>query len=207
MAGHDLSLQRVTPPTDTASEASLSAHIARFSARLRSHGIDLSLSDEIDALLALQLVDIRTEEQVFLALRTALKVKRRHWSIFNLIFDRMWRQAEGLAALPNPPENERKAAGRLPCRIRLTERTPTKDEVEESNDRNKAGGYTPEEQMRHKTFDECTHIAVRMEFKASCEIIIVQIRSPVKLDYVTTDNCIDSLFKNSVKLDICRKIC
>ena len=156
MAGHDLSLQRVTPPTDTASEASLSAHIARFSARLRSHGIDLSLSDEIDALLALQLVDIRTEEQVFLALRTALKVKRRHWSIFNLIFDRMWRQAEGLAALPNPRENERKAAGRLPCRIRLTERTPTKDEVEESNDRNKAGGYTPEEQMRHKTFDECT---------------------------------------------------
>ena len=156
MAGHDLSLQRVTPPTDTASEASLSAHIARFSARLRSHGIDLSLSDEIDALLALQLVDIRTEEQVFLALRTALKVKRRHWSIFNLIFDRMWRQAEGLAALPNPRENERKAAGRLPCRIRLTERTPTKGEVEESNDRNKAGGYTPEEQMRHKTFDECT---------------------------------------------------
>ena len=156
MAGHDLSLQRVTPPTDTASEASLSAHIARFSARLRSHGIDLSLSDEIDALLALQLVDIRTEEQVFLPLRTALKVNRRHWSIFNLIFDRMWRQAEGLAALPNPRENERKAAGRLPCRIRLTERTPTKDEVEESNDRNKAGGYTPEEQMRHKTFDECT---------------------------------------------------
>ncbi len=156
MAGHDLSLQRVTPPTDTASEASLSAHIARFSARLRSHGIDLSLSDEIDALLALQLVDIRTEEQVFLALRIALKVNRRHWSIFNLMFDRMWRQAEGLAALPNPRENERKAAGRLPCRIRLTERTPTKDEVEESNDRNKAGGYTPEEQMRHKTFDECT---------------------------------------------------
>jgi hypothetical protein len=156
MASYDLSLPRVKPPTITASEASLSAHIARFAARLRSHGIDLSLSDEVDGLLALQLVDIRTEEEVFLALRTALKVNRQHWSIFNLIFDQMWRHAESLTAFPEPRETERKTTGRVPFRFRPTERTPTRDEVGESNERNNAGGYTPEEQMRHKTFDECT---------------------------------------------------
>ena len=156
MASYDLSLPRVKPPTTTASEASLSAHIARFAARLRSHGIELSLSDEVDGLLALQLVDIRTEEEVFLALRTALKVNRQHWSIFNLIFDQMWRHAESLTAFPEPRETERKTTGRVPFRFRPTERTPTRDEVGESNERNNAGGYTPEEQMRHKTFDECT---------------------------------------------------
>ncbi|MEC7901050.1 MAG: hypothetical protein VX385_04395, partial [Acidobacteriota bacterium] len=156
MVSHDLSLPRVKPPTTSASEASLSAHIARFAARLRSHGIDLSLSDEVDSLLALQLVDIGNDEEVLLALRTALKVNRQHWSIFNLIFDQMWRHAESLAALPEPRGNKQKTAGRVPFRFRHRERTPTRDEVGGNNECNNAGGYTPEEQMRHKTFDECT---------------------------------------------------
>ena len=120
MASYDLSLPRVKPPTTTASEASLSAHIARFAARLRSHGIELSLSDEVDGLLALQLVDIRTEEEVFLALRTALKVNRQHWSIFNLIFDQMWRHAESLTAFPEPRENERKTTISASKRVKLS---------------------------------------------------------------------------------------
>ena len=143
-----------TPP-ETAPDASLTAHVARFARRLRAGGIDLSAGDQADAVRALELVDIGDIDEVFLALRMALKIDRQHWTLFSLMFDRMWRHPDSAATSiePRPDEGE---AGRSGFEIRRAEPAPVGEGGPERIDLDNAAGYSPDAQLRHKTFDECT---------------------------------------------------
>lgn len=156
MPDQPLSVPQVGTPPATVSDASLSAHVARFARQLRAQSINLSFADEADALLALQLVDIGSKEEVLIALRTVLKIDRRHWRIFNLMFDQMWCRAESTATSMGPGTEGLEATGQLAFEIRRAETTLANDEAEKRTGPNNTAGYTPEAQLRHKTFDECT---------------------------------------------------
>jgi uncharacterized protein len=73
--------------------------IVPLAATLRAHGIAASVRDEIDAAVALPLVDRDDREEVRVALRIALKIQRPHWSTFDRIFASFW---SGRVPSPEP---------------------------------------------------------------------------------------------------------
>ena len=83
----------------------IAARLARFAGRLRERGVGVTVSDEIDAVAALLLVDFSDRDEVRYALRTALKVLRSDWDTFDELLQDFW-AAEGPPAqsLPRPPE-------------------------------------------------------------------------------------------------------
>jgi hypothetical protein len=140
----------VTAPDD------LAAHLARFAGALRDRGVPIGIGDEIDAMIALTLVDVSDRGEVRLALRAALKVRRRDWAVFDELFDRLW-----VDAAHRTPSPSRAAAARSTGGIR---RRPTARESSEtephdlppgSRDGN-APGYSPDVLLRRKPFDECS---------------------------------------------------
>ena len=136
-------------------DRNLVAHLARFSGQLRSRGIDISLGDEIDAARALGLIDIGDVDEVQRALQTALRIGPRDATLFNLLFDRMWRRRDGALdsaaespAAPNAPGFEIRTA---------LETLATQNEPEPpEHDRGDHPGYSPQAMLRRKAFDECT---------------------------------------------------
>jgi len=138
-----------------ASDASLTAHIAHFARRLRVRGIDLSAGDQADAVRALQLVDIADIDEVFFTVRTTLKIDRHHWAIFSRMFDSMWRRPDSTATCGEARPDDRDA-GQTAFGIRLAQPARVGDDDANWIDRDDAAGYSPDEQLRHKTFDECT---------------------------------------------------
>jgi len=62
------------------------AQLARFAGALRSCGVRVGLTDEIDAAAALSLVDLLDRSEVHRALRIAFKLPRGAWEIFDRLF-------------------------------------------------------------------------------------------------------------------------
>jgi uncharacterized protein with von Willebrand factor type A (vWA) domain len=79
----------------------LIAHLAAFARRLRGRGVGVGLSEEVDGAAALALVDLLDQEEVRSALRTALKVRRSDWGVFDELFSAFW--LGDMAALPGSP--------------------------------------------------------------------------------------------------------
>ena len=128
--------------------------MARFGRALRQRNVEIGLGDETDSLEALQLIDIGDADDVYYALRTALKIDRRHWGTFDLLFDRMWRRGDreldhdpfpGSDAISERPAFELRRSGPAPP-----------DSVDATPEGDTAAGYSPEARLRTKTFDECT---------------------------------------------------
>jgi len=68
----------------------LTAQLAKFAAALRSHGIRVGLGDELDAGIALTLVDLLDRQEVHRALRIAFKVPHEAWATFDKLFEEYW---------------------------------------------------------------------------------------------------------------------
>ncbi len=168
--------------------------MARFGRALRARGVEVSIGDETDALGALQLIDIGDTDDVYYALRTVLKIDRRHWNAFNLLFDRMWRRAQDEPGREPFPVASREAE-RPAFEIRRADPSPAEDTestdtVEQSD---KTEGYSPEARLRSKTFDECTpqdladmqrlldRLARRLASRASRRLVPVPHRGIVDL--------------------------
>ena len=77
----------------------LAAQLARFAGALRCQGIRVGLGDELDAGIALTLVDLLDREEVHRALRIAFKVPREAWEAFDKLFEEYW----GGAGTSQPP--------------------------------------------------------------------------------------------------------
>ena len=75
---------------DRMTAVDLVAHVAAFAGALRERGVRTGLSDEADAVAALTLVDLADREEVRLALKTALKIRRRDAGTFEELFARLW---------------------------------------------------------------------------------------------------------------------
>jgi uncharacterized protein with von Willebrand factor type A (vWA) domain len=127
----------------------VAAALAGFAGALRTHGIRVGMADEIDAAVALTLVDLLDRAEVRRGLRIALKVPRDAWAAFDRLFDEHW----GGAAVPDVPvpppayPGERRGARWRwdGARVRLELPEPTPEGGEAS--------YSPKALLRQKPFD------------------------------------------------------
>jgi uncharacterized protein with von Willebrand factor type A (vWA) domain len=131
--------------------SSLVRHLARFAGALRQRGVGVSLSDEADGLMALTLIDLSDRDEVRRALRATLKIRQRDATVFEELFDLLWRVHHESSNPPVPPPGlpvqSRPKSGKLPGR-----------QAEESEETAAAlgeeVGYSPEAVLRRKSFEE-----------------------------------------------------
>lgn len=135
-------------------------HLAGFAGALRARRVRVSLSDEVDAATALTLVDLLDREEVQYALRTALKVRRRDWTVFDEEFRRLWVEGETPArpaparrppSSPNPAPRAPLPRAGAPSLAKMSAAAP----ASESPDGERPG-YSPDVLLRRKPFDQCT---------------------------------------------------
>ena len=137
----------------------IAARLARFAGRLRERGVGVTVSDEIDAVAALLLVDFSDRDEVRYALRTALKVLRSDWDTFDELLQDFWAAedppAQSLPRPPEPPSRPRPARSVPTPQWRLMQargqlagergrETPTGD----------TPGYSSDVLLRRKPFDD-----------------------------------------------------
>ncbi len=132
-------------------------HVARFARLLRDRGVALGVGDEIDAVRALSLVDLLDREEMQRALRTALKIRRHQWAIFDAAFDEFWEgrfvpRTPGVpppvAAVPRAGASRGTDSPDLAGRVAAAEAPDTPDEGDQP-------GYSPQALLRRRPFDEC----------------------------------------------------
>ena len=135
---------------------SLVSHAARFARALRERGVRVSLSDEVDAVAALALVDVSDRDEVRRALAAALKIRPRDAAAFHELFDAFWSSGEapGTVGADERRSPDRAVPGR---RIRGSRaRKPSTEVVERETLEGDSPGYSPEALLRNKSLEECT---------------------------------------------------
>ncbi|MGH9316997.1 MAG: vWA domain-containing protein [Thermoanaerobaculia bacterium] len=139
------------------SEDDLVVHLARFAGALRERGIPVGLSDEVDGVSALTLVDLSDRGEVERALRTALKIRRRDWEAFDELFRRFW-GSQGATADPIEQPTRTASDRGSPLRrfVQRHEARPGEGEPQTGSADGNTPGYSPEVLLRRKPFDQCT---------------------------------------------------
>ena len=133
----------------------LVTHVARFGAALRARQLRVGLSDEADAVRALTLVDLSDRGEVRLALRTALKIRRRDWELFDELFASFWSgrlptaRAQQLSFL-------RALSGPRGAPLRLGSAKVGEVSIDAPEGEGELPGYSSEVLLRKKPFDQCT---------------------------------------------------
>jgi uncharacterized protein len=133
----------------------LVVHVAAFARELRERGIAAGLSDEVDAVAALTLVDLSDRAEVHRALSTALKIRRRDRAVFDELFERLW-GAEAAGTSPDrrtaAPSPRGGPVGR--SSVGVAARDGVESNAVASDGR--LPGYSPEVLLRRKPFDQCS---------------------------------------------------
>jgi uncharacterized protein with von Willebrand factor type A (vWA) domain len=131
----------------------LVGHVAQFAKALRERGVRAGLSDEIDAVRALTLVDLSDREEVRRALRIALKIRPRDAETFEELFENLWGSRDEKRAVRNRPPKDRRGPVRpgkvLPAAL-------SAEKIERESVTGDTPGYSPEALLRRKPFDECS---------------------------------------------------
>ena len=60
--------------------------ILRFANLLRNNGVPVHTANELDAIAALQFIDINSRFEFYMALKTTLLVSNRYFPVFDLLF-------------------------------------------------------------------------------------------------------------------------
>jgi len=128
----------------------LPAHMARFAAALRARGVRVGLSDEVDAVTALSLVDVLDRDEVRRALSTALKIQPRDRAAFDELFHRFF-----AVAADRPTGSSTHRAGSPAPKPTGAPSGDRGDRNSEAADGTKPG-YSPERLLRRRPFDECS---------------------------------------------------
>ena len=129
------------------------AQLARFAGALRSRGIRVGLSEEIDAAAALALVDLLDRAEVHRTLRIALRLPRDAWDLFDRLFEEYWdgRRAPRHPAIDHALERE----SRAPAQWRWDgERVRLELPEERERPQGDTPGYSPLALLRRKPFEE-----------------------------------------------------
>ncbi len=140
------------------SERDLLAHLVGFAGALRARRVRVGLSDEVDAAMALTLVDLLDRAEVYHALRTALRIRRRDWSVFDEEFHRLWLDRETAVGTAPPPRRSTNPTPRAPRpRGGIDALAPLGADAPESETPDgEHPGYSPDVLLRRKPFDQCT---------------------------------------------------
>jgi hypothetical protein len=136
----------------------LVTHMARFAGALRGRGLRVGLSDEVDGVSALTLVDVGDRGEVQRALRIALKIRRRDREAFDELFGRLW-CGEGADVPKQERPPARPMAGRASVPLRWGQSQiggRGEGDSEQDAAAGDAPGYSPEVLLRRKPFDACT---------------------------------------------------
>lgn len=134
----------------------LVGHLARFARALRGRGVGVGLSEEVDGAAALMLVDLLDQDEARSALRTALRIRRTDWDVFDELFQGFWVDGE-LAAPPPPSRIARPArAPSLPRGETVRALPPGEAAPRGEADDGEQPGYSPDVLLRRKPFDQCT---------------------------------------------------
>ncbi len=132
-------------------------HLARFAGLLRARGVGVRIGDEIDAARALSLVDVLDRDEMHRALRTALKVRRHQWPVFDAAFEEFWlgrpvaragRAQPPAAAVPKARPSGRRSES-------VTDSMAAADAPETPSEGDQPG-YSPQALLRRRPFEECT---------------------------------------------------
>jgi uncharacterized protein with von Willebrand factor type A (vWA) domain len=131
----------------------LVAQLARFAGALRSRGVRVGLSEEIDAAAALALVDLLDRAEVHRTLRIALRLPRDAWDLFDRLFEEYWdgRRAPHHEALDQAMKRDARGPAQWRWdgqRVRLE--MPDERERPEGD----TPSYSPEAALRRKPFEE-----------------------------------------------------
>src|SRR4030095_11299570 len=65
-------------------------HFARFATTLRAYGVEVRISDELDATKALTLVDLFDKEEIRRVLHITFKIQPRDRMMFDRLFASFW---------------------------------------------------------------------------------------------------------------------
>jgi uncharacterized protein with von Willebrand factor type A (vWA) domain len=129
-------------------------HVAWFGRALGAAGARVSVSDELDGVLALTLVDLLDQDEVRRALEISLKIRPSDREAFAKLFRRFWVERLGPArrggSRVEPPPAEGPPSARAAAPGSVGE--PGGSELPEGT----IPGYSPEALLRRKPFDECT---------------------------------------------------
>ncbi|HSB72830.1 MAG TPA: VWA domain-containing protein [Candidatus Methylomirabilis sp.] len=136
----------------------LVTHVALFAGALRERGIRVGLCDEVDGVSALTLVDLLDRGEVRLALRTALKIRRRDREAFDELFRRFWGgKAADAPHRERPPGRPMAARAAAPLRWGQSQIGGRGEgDSEQDAAAGDAPGYSPEVLLRRKPFDACS---------------------------------------------------
>ena len=133
----------------------LVAHVAAFARALRERGVRAGLSDEADAVGALTLSDVSDRDEVRVALKVALKIRRRDVETFEALFASLWGSQD-------PAVGHRRRASADERRLHVKNFGGLPGAVMETVERHAheggadTPGYSPEAMLRKKPFEECT---------------------------------------------------
>jgi uncharacterized protein with von Willebrand factor type A (vWA) domain len=128
------------------------AQLARFAGALRSHGLRVGLSEEVDAAAALALIDLLDRAEVHRALRIAFRLQREAWDIFDRLFEEYW---DGRRAPHHPALDQATKRDRGPAQWRWDgQRVRLEMPDERERPEGDTPGYSPEAALRRKPFEE-----------------------------------------------------
>jgi uncharacterized protein with von Willebrand factor type A (vWA) domain len=128
------------------------AQLARFAGALRSRGLRVGLSEEIDAAAALALVDLLDRAEVHRALRIAFRLPREAWDVFDRLFEEYW---DGRRAPHHPALDQAIKRDRGPAQWRWDgQRVRLELADERERPEGDTPGYSPEAALRRKPFEE-----------------------------------------------------
>jgi uncharacterized protein with von Willebrand factor type A (vWA) domain len=128
------------------------AQLARFAGALRSHGLRVGLSEEVDAAAALALIDLLDRAEVHRALRIAFRLQREARDIFDRLFEEYW---DGRRAPHHPALDQATKRDRGPAQWRWDgQRVRLEMPDERERPEGDTPGYSPEAALRRKPFEE-----------------------------------------------------
>ena len=132
--------------------------LARFAVRLRERGVGVCVSDEIDGVAALLVVDLDDRDEVRFALRAALKIPRADWETFDELFQDFWAADPPVEPPATPVEQparthpDRTAPVHRPGWLGAIERLSGARERETTS--GDTPGYSSDVLLRRKPFDD-----------------------------------------------------
>ena len=130
-------------------------HIVRFAAALRERGVEVGLSEEIEATRALTLVDLADRGEVYWALRATFRVRDRHREAFDRLFELYWSRGDPEQTLGLTQRSPADGAASFK-RFDQTRSVPADEAPPCAAGDSANAGYAPERLLRRKQFEELT---------------------------------------------------
>ena len=143
---------------DLALRREFSANVVGFCRWLRRHGSSVSASEQMDALRALDAIDLLEEENFYWSLRTTLAKSTREQEIFDEHFRRFWYVWDNADQLSFRDEEEAEAPSVIiddrPRKQKYLTINDWLNNADQASEEQEAAGYSPFEVVTERDFSD-----------------------------------------------------